>query len=1390
MNFFRKYKKYFKNKNWFIPISVLGLFLAVVFYAQANITNIIIDPTLNITNFSPYKIKADISNNPTSVSVQIEGINGDNPSPSCWDYYVDGTCGSDPVNRSMSYNPVSGKWESSNIYPDDIYPEIYFASSDITWYNQPLEMSMWRRNYHLLKFTNPFSMVDGMSFFIELNAVPVNTGNSGDLQVYIVEKDVPLSYFNEDWRNKSKTELVATFNRNNTFHHQHTGNSQHHLVSLSTNSNGRVGSKNLDLSENFWIVLYQDSVNTNRGWNLRYHPSNICDNTANWYVVDRSGGNTWNPPVYQSGCPDAHIHIARRLTDINTTTQDGLRATVTANFSSGGPTTQFQDFYFAPVPNLPPNPTSFINPIVGGVYSENINVSWNPATDPNNDPLIFNIYLLDENDQVIGSPLVAGTSTTSFLLDISNINNGNYSLKGVVVENIGDNPLSTEFYLGGTFSINKAEPIYSLSNITISSNNSSSTLARTGDIISLEFDSSGAINPSIVFHSGGDLINNSVNISSSSNNFTITYQVSANDSDGYVSFEISASNLDKIYDETTNGSVVLVDTTAPLGVIASPSTGTYNSSQNISLSSSGSDYIRYTDNGADPSCSIGSIYSVPINISSPKTIKAIACDLAGNNSGVSTFVYSFSYTLNFYGNGGTGHSPITKNVEYGATTTLPTNPTRTGYTFAGWNTEVGGAGDTFSESTVVESNLNLYAQWNINSYDLVYNGNGNTSGTAPATTTFNYNSTTTVENQGDLAKTGYTFYGWNTESDGGGTAYQSGDTMTILSDTTLYAQWLENDKCTVTFNGNGGSGYIPGFLTVDCGDSLSSSTPAKELPSNPSRTGYTFNNWNTLANGSGDIFTTTTTIATNTTVYAQWTANTYTLSFNAQGGAVDPSSKSVTYNSAVGVLPTPTKTNYTFTSWNTEEDGSGSSYTSETIYISASSSTLYAQWTANTYTLSFNAQGGTVSTTSKSVTYNSAVGVLPTPTKTNYTFTSWNTMSDGNGLEYNNATVYNISGNSTLYAQWVGNTYIIAFNSQGGSLSPNKAVVYSSALGALPTPTREGYIFSGWFTDTNGQGTQYASTTIYNISGNSLLFAYWSPIVVDPPEDENPENNISGSNSIVQPGSTGQGIVDVSIGMHQSGSINEITSRGVNYLSYINSTLNFKQTLSSSNQAKDSFIKIVFLDLFKNIVELNINNKKNISLKLGEFKNIDLDDDGLYDLSIKFHDLFVNRVELTVKSFENKKGPSLDNNFTSDLDLKKIIDEEKKLISNIDRNLANKLSGRILLQVEKDGQSWYLDPLSKNRYFMGRPTDAFSLMRRFGLGVSNNDFSKFEKDGAPRKLAGRIILTVEKNGEAYYINPVDMKMYYLGRPVDAFNIMRNLSLGIKNQDIYKINVDY
>ncbi|MCD7793183.1 MAG: InlB B-repeat-containing protein, partial [Oscillospiraceae bacterium] len=215
-----------------------------------------------------------------------------------------------------------------------------------------------------------------------------------------------------------------------------------------------------------------------------------------------------------------------------------------------------------------------------------------------------------------------------------------------------------------------------------------------------------------------------------------------------------------------------------------------------------------------------------------------------------------------------------------------------------------------------------------------------------------------------------------------------------------------------------------------------------------------------------------------------------TVSFDANGGSVSTSSKTVTSGSAYGDLPTPTRSGYAFDGWYTSAGG-GTKVTSSTTVSQTSSHTLYAHWTQNTYTVTFDANGGSVSTSSKTVTSGSAYGDLPTPTRDGYKFAGWYTAASG-GTKITSSSTVSLSGNQTLYAKWTSKSYTVTFNAMFGSASfTSKTVTNGSTYGDLPTATRSGYEFAGWYTSASG-GTKITSSTTVNLTGDITLYAHWT----------------------------------------------------------------------------------------------------------------------------------------------------------------------------------------------------------------------------------------------------------------------------------------------------------
>ena len=336
------------------------------------------------------------------------------------------------------------------------------------------------------------------------------------------------------------------------------------------------------------------------------------------------------------------------------------------------------------------------------------------------------------------------------------------------------------------------------------------------------------------------------------------------------------------------------------------------------------------------------------------------------------------------------------------------------------------------------------------------------------------------------SRLGYALEGWFTGANQTGTKILSTTVLSsVITSQTLYAAWTPNIY-TITFNANEGSIPSPTWKSVTYASTYGTLATT-------SRTGYTFNGWFTAPSGGTQITSASTvSITGDQTLYAQWTINTYTVTFNANGGTTpSPTSKLVTPGSTYGTLATTSRTGYTFAGWFTASSG-GTQITSASTVSITGDQTLYAQWTPNIYTITFNANGGrTPSPTWTSVEYGSTYGTLATTSRTNYSLVGWFTAPSG-GTQITSASIVSITGDQTLYAQWALNTYTVTFDANGGTTpSPgSKSVTYGSTYGTLATTSRSGYTFNGWFTASSG-GTQITSSTQMTQTSNHTLYAQW-----------------------------------------------------------------------------------------------------------------------------------------------------------------------------------------------------------------------------------------------------------------------------------------------------------
>ncbi len=284
---------------------------------------------------------------------------------------------------------------------------------------------------------------------------------------------------------------------------------------------------------------------------------------------------------------------------------------------------------------------------------------------------------------------------------------------------------------------------------------------------------------------------------------------------------------------------------------------------------------------------------------------------------------------------------------------------------------------------------------------------------------------------GNLSRDGYTFAGWNTEDDGSGITYPAGTgKFTITNDIHLYAKWTINTY-TLTYVGNGNTGgSVPS--TGSPYDSNTTITVTANT-GNLTRTGYDFNDWNTAANGSGTGFVAGAPlkIKSDTTLYAQWTIKQYTVTYlgnNQSSGSAPVDATPHDSNFTVAVLGNTgglERDGYRFAGWNTDMNGSGTTYIAgSSIPKIRSDTTLYALWEklyscmyiCNNMT-SGAVPGGTYHDFNTTVTVAANTGNLK---RIGYVFYGWNTAEDGSGTNYTAGTgAFNIQRDTSLFARWV-----------------------------------------------------------------------------------------------------------------------------------------------------------------------------------------------------------------------------------------------------------------------------------------------------------------------------------------------------------------------------------
>ena len=355
-------------------------------------------------------------------------------------------------------------------------------------------------------------------------------------------------------------------------------------------------------------------------------------------------------------------------------------------------------------------------------------------------------------------------------------------------------------------------------------------------------------------------------------------------------------------------------------------------------------------------------------------------------------------------------------------------------------------------------------------YQIIYVLNGGVNNDNNPT---NYDGKTTIYLE-NPSKEGYTFIGWYKDKKLKKKLNNIKEGST--GDKTFYAKWKLNTykikyNKTITLNKN-----------------------------KFKKAGYKFIGWNTKPDGTGTYYSNKSKVKNlissgSITLYAQWKKVTYNITYKLNGGTNNennPSSYDVT--SETIIFNNPTKEHYQFLGWYKDKK-----YKKKITNIKTGSTgnkTLYAKWKVDTYTINFNSNGGKGKTSSVKCKYNRDCKL----TSNGYyiygqKFVEWNTAPDGTGTSYKNKEkVKNLSNENgtviTLYAQWYEQVFKIKYVLNGGINNDNNPTTFkSNDLVWFESPTREGYIFEGWYMDKDFKGQMYYGMTQFK--KNVTVYAKW-----------------------------------------------------------------------------------------------------------------------------------------------------------------------------------------------------------------------------------------------------------------------------------------------------------
>ena len=369
------------------------------------------------------------------------------------------------------------------------------------------------------------------------------------------------------------------------------------------------------------------------------------------------------------------------------------------------------------------------------------------------------------------------------------------------------------------------------------------------------------------------------------------------------------------------------------------------------------------------------------------------------------------------------------------------NPEKEGYTFKYFSKD---KKVEFDYNTEITEDTTLYAVYEINTYTVTYINEGSEYHKEELTYKSKH------EKIEDPFKTGYTFIGWYNENE-----EKVEYPITVTKDITLHSKY-EINKYTVIFNDEN-------RITTKEVNYNNKVEPVI----NQGKEGYTFKYWSTEENGEEYNFNTL--VTEDTTLYAVYEINTYTVTYINEGSEYHK--EELTYRSKHEKIEDPFKTGYTFIGWYNENEEKVEYPITVTKDI-----TLHSKYEINKYTVIFNDENRI---TTKEVNYNNKVEPVINQGKEGYTFKYWST--EENGEEYNFNTL--VTEDTTLYAVYEINTYTVTYINEGSEYHKEE-LTYKSKHEKIEDPFKTGYTFIGWYNE-NEEKVEYPITVIKDITLHS-----------------------------------------------------------------------------------------------------------------------------------------------------------------------------------------------------------------------------------------------------------------------------------------------------------------